>query len=162
MVQPLFLFQILTETQEALLDTPDQLTRTEREALFTRCASVVFGPYTTYPSGWVINSKQDNVRLRRENVIEWLLWALFACKRENALLDEWKDEMEGYIRSIEERLGYKLEEGHDENARSMRLTFDELESSYRLSVHGCCFLFAEIPFSDYAHHSLPRPPTRYT
>ncbi|KAL0572910.1 hypothetical protein V5O48_009057 [Marasmius crinis-equi] len=117
--------------QEALFDAPEQLTQTEREVLFTKCASVVFPPYGSYPLGWFTLPKQDSGRLRKENVVEWLLWALFACEVESALLDEWKEEIEGYVRRIEERLGYKLEDGHDKSARSMRLTFDELKANYR-------------------------------
>ncbi|KAF9267068.1 hypothetical protein L218DRAFT_895241 [Marasmius fiardii PR-910] len=136
LLETLFLFGVYWPrkrrlVKEALYDTPERLTRTEREVLFTKCASVVFPPYTTYPSGWFIIPNQDSVSLRRQNVIEWLLWALFACELENALLDEWKDEIDSYIRRIEDRLGYKLEGGHDEDAKCMRLTFDELKSNYR-------------------------------
>ncbi|KAL0066940.1 hypothetical protein AAF712_005929 [Marasmius tenuissimus] len=117
--------------KEAIYDAPEQLTRTEREVLFTKCSSVIFPPSGNYPTGWFTIPNQDSVRLRKQNVVEWLLWALFACEVEHALSDEWKEEIEGYVRRIEERLGYKLEEGHEASAKSMRLTFDELKANYR-------------------------------
>jgi hypothetical protein len=78
--------------------------------------------------GW-FSSTQG--RLRRQNVVEWLLWALYSCEPQDALLDEWKEELDEYVRRIEERLGYKLEDGYDSIVKSMRLLFDPVGATYR-------------------------------
>lgn len=69
--------------------------------------------------------------VKREDVREWLLWALFASEPSDALLDEWHDELEGYIKTIETTLGTKFEEGRTGKAESMRLPFDPVQMIHR-------------------------------
>ncbi|KAK7058276.1 hypothetical protein VNI00_001907 [Paramarasmius palmivorus] len=146
-----------------LHDLPTQLTRAEREDLFNRCASVVLtssDPFASYPMGW-FSSAQG--RLKRQNVVEWLLWALYSCKPQDALLDEWKEELDEYVRRIEERLGYKLEDGYDSIVKSMRLLFDPVGATYRpliwylivglVDVLTACRLY----FLGFTHYSPDRP-----
>ncbi|EEB90235.1 hypothetical protein MPER_11580 [Moniliophthora perniciosa FA553] len=106
-----------------LHEMPTPLTRVEREALFSKCVSIALSspdPFASYPLRWFLTQG----KLKRQNVVEWLLWALYSCEPRDASLDEWKDELDGYIREIEERIGYKLEDGYESTVRSMRLSFD--------------------------------------
>jgi hypothetical protein len=68
--------------------------------------------------------------MKREDAVDWLLWALFSCEREDAL-EEWTEELDTYIKMVEEMLGRKLEEGRGEGVRSMRLTFDPVKVAHR-------------------------------
>lgn len=76
-----------------------------------------------YPSGWFLGPD-----IKRDNVIIWTLWALFSA---DTYEPEWKDEIEGYLAEIEGLLGRKLEDGHNDKAPSMRLTFDPVIALHR-------------------------------
>lgn len=67
---------------------------------------------------------------------DWLLWALFSSSPEEAK-PEWKDELDGYIKEIEQILGKKFEEGRDENTPGMRLTYDEVRMKHRPLIWYC-------------------------
>ncbi|CAK5264008.1 unnamed protein product [Mycena citricolor] len=75
---------------------------------------------------WFVPSHDD---IRRENVREWLLWALFSSTLEHAS-PEWDGEIEEYLDLIEQVLGRKLAEGRGP-VKSIRLSFDEVEFAYR-------------------------------
>ncbi|ESK98451.1 alpha beta hydrolase fold family [Moniliophthora roreri MCA 2997] len=145
-----------------LHDMPTPLTRVEREALFSKCASIALSfpdPLASYPLGWFLTQG----KLKRQNVVEWLLWALYSCEPRDAPLDEWKDELDGYIRRIEERIGYKLEDGYGNTVRSMRLSFDPVRTTYRpliwyLTVGAIDMLTASrLYFLGFTHYSPNRP-----
>jgi hypothetical protein len=66
----------------------------------------------------------------RENVIDWLLWALFSSDRKHAP-PEWREEIDGYVTSIERLMGKKLQHGHHQNVKSMRVTLDPVVMAHR-------------------------------
>jgi hypothetical protein len=78
--------------------------------------------------------------MQRENVVDWVLWALFASKREDAL-DEWREELDEYISSIEGILDRKLENGRNEDVKSMRVTFDPVRMLHRPLIWYMVSLF---------------------
>ncbi|KAJ4490422.1 hypothetical protein J3R30DRAFT_3277708 [Lentinula aciculospora] len=116
--------------------TAPPLNRQQRETLFHQCSQPVSLPQdsdSTYPLGWF-----SSPNLKRENLVEWILWALFSCSPEQAgtyahehVQGEWKDEIDGYVKNIEELLGMKVEEGHTEKTTSLRLTLDPVKMVHR-------------------------------
>lgn len=64
--------------------------------------------------------------MKRGDVTDWLLWALFATRPADAL-EEWKEELQEYTEVVEDMLEEKLEDGRADDVRSMRLTFDPVE-----------------------------------
>ncbi|KAJ3791650.1 hypothetical protein GGU11DRAFT_827724, partial [Lentinula aff. detonsa] len=67
---------------------------------------------------------------KRENLIEWILWALFSSGPHEAK-DSWKDKIDGYVRQIEEITMVKFENGQDEGMKALRLTLDEVKMVHR-------------------------------
>ncbi|KAF7294587.1 hypothetical protein MIND_00995200 [Mycena indigotica] len=103
---------------------PPRLTRAQRRALFEKCASHLT---TDYPTGWFL---PHDAILKRDNVQDWILWALFASTPQEAS-PEWIDEINEYISVVEETLGRKLEHGRDFGAESLRLSFDPVKMVHR-------------------------------
>ena len=70
---------------------PPPLSYRERRLLFKKCRSYLVGD--DYPMGWFQSSN-----LKSENVVLWILWALFStetCK------PEWEEEINEYLLDIE-------------------------------------------------------------
>ncbi|PFH46449.1 hypothetical protein AMATHDRAFT_69833 [Amanita thiersii Skay4041] len=110
-----------------------QLSRRQRQATFERCAVELPSlppPNGPYPMGWLLPHAHPR-EFKRDNVVEWLLWALFACDKERADLEECGEEINGYIRRIEEMLGRQLEDGRDDEVTSMRLALDPVQILHR-------------------------------
>lgn len=116
----------LQKLDDAVTESP--LTRSERQALFNRCATCL--PDGTYPMGWFL--AED---IKRDNIIEWLLWALFSTTLESAQLQqewpEWNKELSGYVDCIEKLVNRKFESGRDSKTRSMRIAFDRVLMCHR-------------------------------
>ncbi|KAF2731006.1 hypothetical protein EJ04DRAFT_499396 [Polyplosphaeria fusca] len=69
--------------------------------------------------------------LRRENLKEWLLWALFDSSAPPGDDDE---ELEGYVTEIEERLGTAIKPGWGP-AKSLRMNFDKFTVTHRTLLY---------------------------
>ncbi|KAI0820178.1 Alpha/Beta hydrolase protein [Trametes gibbosa] len=100
--------------------------REEREALFAKCFARV--SHSQMASGWFFSAPPDGIK--RENVIEWLLWALFGSHR-SGLQDEWIDELHGYVQKMETLLGRELKQGWDETVRCMKVSLDPVDAVHR-------------------------------
>ncbi|KAI8982942.1 Alpha/Beta hydrolase protein [Trametes punicea] len=100
--------------------------REERKTLFKKCFERVRDSQKAY--GWFFSSPPDGIK--RENVVEWLLWAIFGTHREG-LKDEWIDELQGYLQKMEELLGRKIDEGWDQTIRCMKVTLDPVDMIHR-------------------------------
>ncbi|KAJ7118980.1 hypothetical protein C8R44DRAFT_707271 [Mycena epipterygia] len=103
---------------------PPRLSRSQRRDLFEKCASQVT---SDYPSGWFLPSNSD---IKRDNVYEWILWALFASTPEHAS-PEWEQEIDEYMSTVEKSLGRKLEPGRAPDVKSLRLSFDPIHMLHR-------------------------------
>lgn len=79
-------------------------------------------------TGWFFNSEASLIK--RDNIKEWLLWALFGCNLDG-LREEWIDEIEGYIRRLEAYMGNKFDDGWSATAKCMRLTLDPVIMLHR-------------------------------
>lgn len=78
-----------------------------------------------YISGWFFSAE-----FKRENVVDWLLWALFSATRDTCLV-EWEEEIEEYLSMIEVILDRKLAPGYNAGARCMRPTLDSVSMLHR-------------------------------
>ncbi|KAF5665154.1 hypothetical protein FHETE_6770 [Fusarium heterosporum] len=110
---------------------PPALSSQERKALFERS----FGSVSSteiYLRWWFLDA--DPNEIRRDNVREFLLWAFFERSDDGKLdyedAETVEEEVEHYLHILEERLGRKLEDGRG-NAKSLRLTVDEITTTYR-------------------------------
>ncbi|KAK1700489.1 hypothetical protein BDP55DRAFT_743505 [Colletotrichum godetiae] len=108
--------------------TPARMSRSQRARLFSKALSLV-------PDGeefvrmWMLNAHMEDIR--RENLKDWLLWALF--EQDNTAgrpTKEVEDELEGYIDDTEERFGIKLRPGRG-NAEALKLAFDPVMIQHR-------------------------------
>lgn len=105
---------------------PTPLTRPEREALFAKCFARVRD--TELATGWFYFSPANSIR--RDNIVEWILWALFSTNRD-AILEDWEEELEGYIKIVERLMGRKLEDGWNEEIKCMKVTLDPVVALHR-------------------------------
>lgn len=111
---------------------PEPLSPAARRALFYKCFDNV-NSAEDYLRGWFMGA--DIEEIKRDNLREFLLWAFFETSESH----DNDDELDEYIGSIEQRLGYKLERGRG-NAKGLRLTLDEVTSTYRsLLWYGVIF-----------------------
>jgi hypothetical protein len=121
------------------------LNREERLRIFAKCiaAERAYNDGTTttpYPTGWFL---PKNKIPKREDAIDWLLWALFsptATRSDGSFVEEYQEEIDGYIEEIEKILGRKLEPGTDTGVRSMRITLDPVTMLHRpLIWYSVCY-----------------------
>lgn len=124
------------------------MTYDERQLLFKRCKSYLNGG--EYPIGWF----QPSADVKRENVILWILWALFSTE---SYQPEWEEEINEYLSEVESLLGCKLDGGFNEKAKSMRLTFDPVVMLHRPLVWY--FVSFSLPYRN-AHHLIHCPCVR--
>ena len=97
------------------------MTYEERQALFRKCRSYPHGD--DFPTGWF-----QSPDIRREDVVLWILWALFSTETHRP---EWEEEINEYVSDIENLLGRTFEPGYNDKAKSMRLTFDPVVAAHR-------------------------------
>jgi hypothetical protein len=116
------------------------LSREERRRIFAKCIAADNSSSTTqspYPTGWFL---PENTIPKREVAVDWLLWALFSTTRSDGLVEEHKEEIDGYIEEIERILGTRLEPGTDDGARSLRITLDPVTMLHRpLIWYSVCY-----------------------
>ncbi|KAI1420276.1 hypothetical protein F5Y12DRAFT_137758 [Xylaria sp. FL1777] len=105
---------------------PPLLPRAERRALFVRCLGNI-PDVSSYLQTWFLGANESDIR--KDNVREFLSWAFFDRHPGNETATE-LDELDEYLVEIEKRIGYQIEPGRG-NAKSLRLTLDEIEVRYR-------------------------------
>ncbi|EJF66356.1 hypothetical protein DICSQDRAFT_166050 [Dichomitus squalens LYAD-421 SS1] len=105
---------------------PPLPSREEREALFAKCFAQLRDE--TYATGWFYFA--DSKLIRRENLLDWLSWAFFGT-HPDGLHEEWAEEIEGYLRNIEQLLGHKTEDGRDHTVRAIKVSLDPVVTAYR-------------------------------
>lgn len=105
---------------------PPLLSRSERETLFARC----FARLRSFDSatGWFYFANPSGIK--SENIVEWLLWALFNTHRDG-LEAEWEEELEQYIAMIEKLMDRKLEHGWDDTIQCMKVSLDPVVMLHR-------------------------------
>ncbi|KAK2065596.1 hypothetical protein LY76DRAFT_667777 [Colletotrichum caudatum] len=120
---------------------PPRMSRSQRARLFYKSMGLV-------PDGeefirkWMLNAHMEDIR--RDNLKDWLLWALF--EQDNMVSRPTKDidqELEQCIDDAEEKFGIKLRPGRG-NAEALRLTFDPV-----IIQHRSLFYYLVIGFLDF-------------
>ncbi|KAL1592244.1 hypothetical protein SLS60_011321 [Paraconiothyrium brasiliense] len=113
---------------------PPSLDRENRQDLFDRSLAVT-PDIELYVKKWMCGASLED--MRRENVKEWLLWALF--DREGPPGDD-EEELEGYVEAVEETLGRNIRPGWGP-VSSIRLNFRKFSVSHRsLTYYMVIFL----------------------
>ncbi|KAH8682651.1 hypothetical protein BX600DRAFT_522089 [Xylariales sp. PMI_506] len=136
---------------------PPPLPAAERDALFDKCLDNVPN-FEGYMRLWFLGSPLSDIR--RENAREFLLWGFFdqgAKGGGDPLSAEDEAQLNRYLDVLEERLGRKLEPGRGA-ARSLRLTHDAVETSYRTWGWHVCIVAA---VDAAAHWQLARQGLEY-
>jgi hypothetical protein len=123
-------------------DHPPRMSRAEREALFHKCADTMTSESI---SGWFL--RPSGRRICRDNVIDWLLWSLFSA-RTTEIQQEWEEELDYYITTMGDYVGYPLEPGSKSDIQCLRLTQDPIHMVHRP------FLWYMVRFSP--HTGTPR------
>lgn len=108
---------------------PPIVSREERRALLFRCLSNVRDPEAI--SGWFFGVPLG--ALHRENLRDWILWALFSADRlhRSEILQQYGEEIEEYVHDFEKMVGREFPEGRNESVRSMRVTLDPVSMLHR-------------------------------
>ncbi|TFY73401.1 hypothetical protein EWM64_g10612, partial [Hericium alpestre] len=96
------------------------MSQEERKELFDKCAVSMTAASTLH---WFPSKERSTSRVRRDNAVAWLLWALFATDI-NEAAEEWEEELENYLGIMTKFLGYPLDKGHNPDLQCMRLTLD--------------------------------------
>lgn len=117
----------LTELQAAV--HPPLVSLEERHALFEQCFSSVREPDTL--AGWFFGAPVS--ALRRENVRDWILWAIFGAdlQHREETRAKYGDEVERYVEQFEKIVGREFPEGRNENVKSLRVTLDPVLMLHR-------------------------------
>ena len=79
-------------------------------------------------TGWFFSA--DSVLIKRDNMVDWLLWAIFGTHRDG-LQDEWAAEIEGYLHDIEQLFGHKMDHGRTHTVDSMKVSLDPVYTVHR-------------------------------
>ena len=111
------------------------MSRAEREALFRRCANSMTSQSIT---GWFLRS--PGRQIWRDNVVDWLLWALFSARTGDANR-EWEEELDYYVTVMGDYVGYTLRPGTDSEMHCLRLTLDPVRMLHRPFVWYMASLF---------------------
>ncbi|KAI0647630.1 Alpha/Beta hydrolase protein [Trametes meyenii] len=105
---------------------PPLPSREQREALFAKCFARVAD--SQQASGWFFSNMLGGIK--RDNMVEWLLWALFGSHREG-MKEEWAEELQGYVHKMEGLIGRKMDEGWDHTVRCMKVSLDPVDMVHR-------------------------------
>ena len=101
------------------------MSRAERDTLFHKCASSMTPESIT---NWFLRS--PGRRVLRENVADWLLWALFSARSTEAL-QEWEEELDSYISVMGGYIGYPIGRGINFDMQCLRPTMDPIHMIHR-------------------------------
>ncbi|KAH9952035.1 Alpha/Beta hydrolase protein [Amylocystis lapponica] len=105
---------------------PPLLPRAEREALFARCFSLI--SKADMAAGWFLSQSISSIK--RDNMVEWLLWSLFGTEMEG-LHEDWQEEIEGYLAALETSTGHKIEYGRNAGTKCMKVSLDPVITVHR-------------------------------
>ncbi|EPQ57705.1 hypothetical protein GLOTRDRAFT_71571 [Gloeophyllum trabeum ATCC 11539] len=168
-----FLFVYLP--RKRLLQRPAQhpplLDREELRMHYERCCTHLRN--TAHTTGWFFSCAFNDIK--RENVMEWLLWAFFHCTGQDKLKD-WEAELEQYVQQLEKAIGQRFDPGRNPSVMSMRTTLDPVMMVHRPLVWYMIVGFidtysslrlASLGFKHYATHRWfgafpPRPLTVFS
>uniref|UniRef100_A0A0G4HL36 AB hydrolase-1 domain-containing protein n=1 Tax=Chromera velia CCMP2878 TaxID=1169474 RepID=A0A0G4HL36_9ALVE len=96
----------------------------------------------TFISGWFFGAPAEKVW--RGNIAQFLAWSLW-YRFPAALDEEEREELEGYIRELEEIQGSQFKEGFNHEVKAIRLSLDQLNA-----LHRPLFVYAIVKGMDWA------------
>lgn len=140
------------------------MSRAERDTLFHKCASSMTPQSIT---NWFLRAPGH--RVLRENVADWLLWALFSARSKEAL-KEWEEELDSYISVMGGYVGYPIGRGINFDMQCLRPTMDPIHMIHRPFIWYMVriFLASKTPFHVPYHFwhrsfasSIPWSPSRF-
>ncbi|KAH8884368.1 hypothetical protein GQ53DRAFT_880118 [Thozetella sp. PMI_491] len=113
---------------------PRRIDRSERAQLFYKGLDLVpHNDVAAYLRKWLLDAPLEDIR--RENVKDWLLWALFDIDNQKEPVSmEINAELEQYITEAENRVGVKIPEGRGD-IEAMRLCYDPVIIQHRTLLH---------------------------
>ncbi|KAG5985463.1 hypothetical protein E4U55_000025 [Claviceps digitariae] len=116
----------------------------ERKALFEKCVTNTSQP-EEYIRWWFLGAEMEDIR--HDNLREFFLWAFFdtdmqAQSSRHIDQDVWH-ELEEYIALTEQQLGRSFSKGRGP-AKCLRLTFDDVPSTYRCLLWYCIMFFVDM------------------
>lgn len=103
---------------------PPPLDREARRALILECLDAI-PDCDAFQKKWALGAQSEDIK--RENVKDWLLWALFERRGPPGADDA---ELEGYVDIFEDRLGREIKPGRGD-AGMLRLDFDRVRMLHR-------------------------------
>lgn len=109
---------------------PTPLNREERQELFFKSLAVT-SDIELFAKKWMRGASLED--MRRENLKEWMLWALFDREGPPGEDDE---ELEEYVEAIEEALGRNIRPGWGP-VESIRLNFQRFTISHHSLLYYC-------------------------
>jgi pimeloyl-ACP methyl ester carboxylesterase len=145
---------------------PPRMSRAERDTLFHKCANSMTPQSIT---NWFLRA--PGRRVLRENVADWLLWALFSA-RSTEVLREWEEELDSYISVMGDYVGYPIGRGINFDMQCLRPTMDPVHMIHRpfiwYMIVGLVdtFVSTSLHFQGFAHHNTRKwfhafPPRPY-
>jgi len=152
---PFFLLVYLPRRRRLQRDAkhPPRMSRAERDSLFHKCASSMTPESIT---NWFLCT--PGRRVLRDNVAEWLLWALFSA-RSTEVDREWEEELDSYISVMGNYVGYPIGRGINFDMQCLRPTMDPVDMVHRpfiwYSIVGLVDTLVSISFffQGFTHHN---------
>ncbi|KAK7177821.1 alpha beta hydrolase fold family [Paraphaeosphaeria sporulosa] len=127
---------------------PTPISRERRRVLFQRCHQNIPDP-ELYLVKWFRDAPASEIK--QENVRDFFRWAFLNTGEPNTMEDE---ELEEYIKKIEELLGRRIEPGRG-NANCFRLTLDKVDMLHRsLTWYLCVFIVDTVASGYMRYHSF--------
>ncbi|KAH7111838.1 hypothetical protein B0J11DRAFT_543139 [Dendryphion nanum] len=127
--------------------------RQHRRALFQRCHENIPDP-ERYLTKWFMDAPASEIK--QENVKDFFRWAFLNNGEPSTMEDE---ELEEYVRKIEELLKRRIEPGRG-NANCFRLTLDKVDMLHRsLTWYLCVFVVDTVASGYLRYYSFDFHPT---
>jgi hypothetical protein len=103
---------------------PPPPSKEERHKLFDLCQNST-QDHGRFISKWFLD--EPLAAIKRENIKEWFRWAFLNTAMDDPTYD---DEVEGYVKKLEMRIGMNFEPGRAD-VKSIRLTLDRVDALHR-------------------------------
>lgn len=125
-----------TQLQRATVH-PIPNSRRERQILFDRCLATT-NDFEKYISDWFF--KAPTSAMGRENIKEFIRWAFLNT---DILDHEHDEEVESYLKQVEEKLGTRFPPGRTD-VKCLRLTIDKVDALHRSLTW---YMVSQVPLS---------------
>ncbi|KAI5458235.1 hypothetical protein BGZ63DRAFT_363265 [Mariannaea sp. PMI_226] len=134
-----FIYRPFTKRLKLDAQHPNPLSPAQRRVLFHKSMEKIQSA-DSYLQGWFLGAPREEIC--RENVKDFLLWGFF--DRDSIITDEEdiSQELDEYLEILESKLSTPLPNGRG-NAQSLRLTLDEVKSTYRSLVWYIIIFFVD-------------------